>query len=105
MALVSLLRVLTLSCGGLIMFESDDSIAYFAIMQWVRYIETGSFTGLDKKKMLELAESDRGVKRIAESLPVLAQEQQEFVYRLEDLAAKIINEKPLSGVDGRSEAS
>lgn len=77
------------------MFEDDNHLVYFSLMQWAKYIETGSFTGMDKQTILELAETSKDMKKEAENLPHLSRDQQEFVYRLQDLAKKILNDKPL----------
>ncbi len=73
------------------MFDSEKQMVYFALMGWSKYIETGDFSGMDKKTILELARSDRDMKRAAERLPILSREQQEVIYKIQDLAIKVLN--------------
>ena len=73
------------------MFNSEKHMVYFALMGWVTYIETGNFSGMDKSTILELAKTDRDVRKVANKLPVLTREQQETVYKIQNLATKILN--------------
>ncbi|CAM0058781.1 hypothetical protein VPH184E373B_0222 [Vibrio phage 184E37-3b] len=73
------------------MFDSEKSMVYTALMGWAKYIETGDFSGMDKKTLLELARNDKDIQRVVQRLPVLTREQQEVVYKIEDLAVKILN--------------
>ena len=73
------------------MFNSEKHMVYFALMGWATYIETGNFSGMDKSTILELAKTDRDVRKVTNKLPVLTREQQETVYKIQDLATKILN--------------
>ena len=66
------------------MFDSEKSMVYTALMGWAKYIETGDFSGVDKKTLLELARNDKDIQRVVQRLPVLTREQQEVVYKIED---------------------
>lgn len=73
------------------MFDNEKQMVYFALMGWSKYIETGNFAGMDKKTILELARSDHDMKRVAERLPTLSREQQEIIYKIQDLVTKVLN--------------
>jgi hypothetical protein len=79
------------------MFDSEKSIIFSALMGWAKYIETGDFAGMDKATLLRLAENDRDIQRVVSRLPQLTREQQEFVYKLEDLATKVLNGGSING--------
>ncbi len=73
------------------MFDSEKSMVFTALMGWAKYIETGDFAGMDKVTLLKLAQTDKDVQCVVNKLPVLTREQQEIVYRIEDLATKVLN--------------
>lgn len=73
------------------LFNSDKEIIFHALKGWINYIETGKFAGMDKKTILMLAQNDKDMERVANKLPVIEREQQEFIYKLDDLAIKILN--------------
>jgi hypothetical protein len=61
---------------------SDRSLVFNALRSWAKYIETGSYSGMDKATMVKLGTQG--------DLPTLTREQQEFVYRLQDLADRVL---------------
>lgn len=73
------------------MFNSEKQMIYFALCGWVKYIETGDFAGMDKKTLLDLSHNDKDIQRVVQKLPILTREQQEIVYKLEDLAMRVLN--------------
>lgn len=79
------------------MFDSEKQMVYFALMGWAQYVETGNFSGMDKTTILKLAQSDKDMKRVAERLPILTREQQEVIYKIQDLATKVLNGGQLNG--------
>ncbi len=78
------------------MFDSEKQMTYFALMGWAKYVETGDFSGMDKSTILKLAQSDKEMERVAKRLPILTREQQEVVYKIQDLATKVLNGGQLS---------
>lgn len=73
------------------MFNSEKQMIYIALCGWAKYIETGDFAGMDKKTLLELSSNDKDIQRVVNKLPILTREQQEVVYKIEDLAMKVLN--------------
>ncbi len=73
------------------MFDSNKNMVYFALTGWAKYVETGDFSGMDKETILQLARNDKDMQRVASKLPVLSREQQEIVYKLQDLAMEVLN--------------
>lgn len=72
------------------MFDSNKQLVAFALQGWAQHIETGNFSGMDKKTILSLAKNDNDMQRVANKLPVLTRDQQELIYRLQDLASEVL---------------
>ncbi|AUR89237.1 hypothetical protein NVP1121O_209 [Vibrio phage 1.121.O._10N.286.46.C4] len=75
------------------MFSDDRSKIFHALHGWVRYIETGSFAGMDKTLMQKLAVDCPDMRRKLSKLPVLTGEQEDFVKGLRELSIKVLNKE------------
>ena len=75
------------------MFKSNKEMVYTALMGWKKWVETGDFSGMDKKIILMLANGDRDMQRVASKLPQLTTEQVMVVKQIEDLAIEVLNGK------------
>lgn len=78
------------------MFNSEKHIIYTALTGWAKYIETGSFSSMDKSTMIKLALSDKDMQRILNRLPQLSVEQEIFVNMLRELATKQLDTPQLN---------
>lgn len=69
---------------------TDKEIIFRALGLWKGYIETGVFGGMSKEHILEFAKGDKDMRRVAEELPKLTAEQQEFVEKLRSLQIRLL---------------
>ena len=70
---------------------SEKEMIYHALTGWVKYVETGNFSGMDRDTIIQLAANDKDMKRVANKLPTLTTEQIYFINKLRELSIKVLN--------------
>lgn len=70
--------------------QTDKSKLYTAVGGWIKWIETGNFSGMDRDKVLELAKGSKDMQRVASELPSLSEEQKHYLEDLRDLQQRVL---------------
>ena len=70
---------------------TDKEFLSHAVSMWINSIETGSPTGPSRDQIINMANGDKDMQRVANNLPALSVEQLAFLSKLRDVQTRVLN--------------